>query len=129
MGKLILVRGIPGSGKSTIGRQIADADQSYVHYEADMFFMQKDGTYAWRADQIKEAHAWCQANVKQAMQDEMNVVVTNTFTRLWEMDAYILMAEQYGYEVEIQVATGNYQNIHQVPEEQVRRMQERFEYA
>ena len=44
--KLILVRGLPGSGKSTIASAIDGSDESYapIHLEADMFFME-NGEY------------------------------------------------------------------------------------
>jgi len=126
MGKLLIVRGIPGSGKSTIGQQL-EKDEGYMHVEADMYFQRPSGEYAFNPNKIKDAHEWCQATVRQAMCDGMKVVVTNTFTRTWEYAPYLQMAEAYGYESDIIVANGRYQNVHDVPEAQVQRMLERFE--
>ena len=50
MSKLYILRGIPGSGKSTYGKKIVDsaidAGFSAIKFEADDFFM-KDGKYNW----------------------------------------------------------------------------------
>jgi hypothetical protein len=44
------------------------------------------------------------------------------------MESYIKIAQEFGYEVEIKIMTGNYKNVHNVPEEVVRKQKERFEY-
>ena len=53
MQELIIIRGIPGSGKTTMAKSY----QGYSHYEADMFFM-KDGVYNFDRAKIKNAHNW-----------------------------------------------------------------------
>lgn len=42
IGELVLIRGLPGSGKSTMAKVLAQV--GYEHYEADMFF-ERDGVY------------------------------------------------------------------------------------
>lgn len=59
--KLVLIRGLPGSGKSTIARAMA----AYEHYEADMYF-EKGGEYCYDASKIKDAHEWCQRETRSA---------------------------------------------------------------
>ena len=54
--RLILVRGIPGSGKSTFARSLGG-----VHYEADMFFLDEMSNYVFDVTKIKDAHSWCQS--------------------------------------------------------------------
>ena len=51
--ELILVRGIPGSGKSTFAKSLGG-----THFETDKFFM-VDGEYKFDGTKIKEAHKWC----------------------------------------------------------------------
>lgn len=48
---LTLIRGLPGSGKSTMAKFIA-GDTDAVHLEADMYFI-KDGEYKFEQTQIK----------------------------------------------------------------------------
>ena len=64
-----------------------------------------------------------------AMQVGRDVVVSNTFTRLWEMKPYKDAARKLGVEVVERVMTGEWPNSHGVPADKVRQMRERFEYA
>ena len=63
MKKLVIIRGIPGSGKSTHASGLIKAYQSEgrttAHFEADMFFTHEDGSYHWNPKQIGFAHQWC----------------------------------------------------------------------
>ncbi len=52
-----------------------------------------------------------------------DVVVSNTFTQYWEMEPYLIM----GHSVSIVVANGNYENVHNVPEDVLAAMSERWE--
>jgi len=122
---LILVRGLPGSGKSTIGQSLQTA-LGYVHLEADMYHM-KDGEYQFDPAKIKESHLWCQLETMKALADARYVVVTNTFTTLKEMEPYLQIAKSLGRSVRIVEAPGDYPNIHNVPAEVLQRMADRWE--
>ena len=90
MPKLILIRGLPGSGKSTLAKQYV-AQGSFKHFEADQFFVDANGNYNFDPSKIKFAHQWCQDQVRKALVEGYNVVVSNTFTQKWEMKAYLDM--------------------------------------
>lgn len=117
---LVLIRGIPGSGKSTMAAGMASA--GFTHLEADMFFMQ-DGIYTYDAARVRDAHVWCQQMARQALADGRRVVVSNTFTRLHEMEPYLGMARA----VRIVEAHGRWTNTHSVPADVVERMAQRWE--
>lgn len=114
--KLTLIRGLPGSGKSTLAKSLG-----CVHFEADMYFM-RDGVYQFNPDKIRFAHIWCHANTQMALQAGVDVVVSNTFTRLWEMKSYLEMCD-----ATVIRTTGNYASIHNVPQEAIEKMKSRFE--
>ena len=125
---LILIRGLPGSGKSTLARKL-DSGTHSVHYEADMFFTYAaTDEYRFDPTRIKEAHKWCMDSARGAMEFMTpTIIVSNTFTRKWEMDAYLKMAEQHGYKVQIITCQGDFGNVHGVSPEKVEQMRERFE--
>ncbi len=129
MKQLILLRGLPGSGKSTLAKMIVDRVSS--HKEADMFFVDRNGNYNFEPSKIKDAHEWCQDAVEFLMKDMQRslIVVSNTFTQEWEMDAYYKLAEEYGYQVHSVVVENRHGgvNTHGVPEDKLEVMKNRFE--
>ncbi len=120
--KLTLIRGLPGSGKSTLA-QTFDAQ----HFEADMYFINDKGEYCYDAGKIAEAHEWCQQQVEKALAAQQDVVVANTFVRLWEMKAYKNLAKRYNAELEILVCRERYQNVHGVSSSVIAKMQKRWQ--
>lgn len=123
--KLILIRGLPGSGKSTLAKEYVK--KGFAHFEADMYFEDEKGNYNFNPKEIKNSHAWCKRSCGFSLSDRKNVVVSNTFTQKWEMDDYKQLAKEYGAELEIIEAKGNFQNVHGVPVEVIERMRSRWE--
>ena len=98
---LIIVRGIPGSGKSTFAKEIVKMfpDDS-VYWESDMFFMH-NGVYCWKPNKVHLAHRWCQQKVEKSFDAVDIVVVSNTFTTESEMKFYLDFAKENGISVQI----------------------------
>ena len=119
-GELVLIRGLPGSGKTTMAKELALV--GYKHFETDMFF-EVNGEYRYEASRIRDAHSWCQQMTRQALAKGQNVVVSNTFTQLREMEPYRLMTGN----VRVIEARGTWQNRHGVPVEMLERMALRWE--
>jgi len=132
-GVLFLVRGLPGSGKSTFASHIWN---EYAICEADKFFYDKEGNYNFDGFKIKEAHAWCKNEVEVRMKDHQinqqfypEIVVSNTFTQEWEMEDYYKLAEKYGYKVISLIVENRHggKNVHGVPDDKLEIMRNRFE--
>ena len=122
---LTLVRGLPGSGKTTFANFIWN---EYAICEADKFFYNSEGHYLFDASKLREAHKWCIDEVETRMKDnELNpqyypeIVVSNTFTQEWEMEEYFKLAEKYGYLVFTIVVENRHGGVnkHGVPEKQI----------
>lgn len=120
-GDLVLIRGLPGSGKSNMASILAMI--GYKHFEAGMFF-EIGGTYRFDRTRIGDAHDWCQHMTRQALARGDNVVVSNTFTTRWEMEPYFSMTTRT---VRVIEAKGNLANVHGAPPEAVKRMALRWE--
>lgn len=118
MQRLVLIRGLPGSGKSTLAKSMTD----FVHVEADMFF-ERDGSYCFDASQLDEAHQYCFQRAREALQKGLNVVVSNTFVKLSEMEPY----QALGVPTHVIEATGRFKNIHNVSESVIEEMMEKWE--
>jgi len=129
MKKLFLVRGIPGSGKSTFAKELGG-----IHFETDNYFM-VDGEYNFDSSKLKEAHQWCQNEVNNAMilnhtaKINDRIVVSNTFTQEWEMKPYFEMAKEWGYTVFSIIVENRHGGVneHGVPEDKLEIMKNRFE--
>ena len=124
---LYIVRGVPGSGKSTFAKQLT----SNV-FEADHYFYDNDGNYNFILSEIKEAHKECQDNVRIAMESSFpKIAVSNTFTQEWEMTPYFDLATKYGYKVFTLIVENRHggKNVHDVPENIIYSMKNRFEIS
>ena len=132
-GVLFLVRGLPGSGKTSFASAIWN---DYAVCEADKFFYDKEGNYNFDPSKLKEAHTWCKNEVETRMIDHQNnqqyypeIAVSNTFTQEWEMEDYFKLADKYGYKVVSLILENRHgsKNVHGVPDEKLQIMKDRFE--
>lgn len=116
--RLTLIRGLPGSGKTTLAKTFAA--RGCAHFEADMFF---GDDYQFEPSKLPDAHRWCQESAKAALDAGRDVVVSNTFSRVWEMQPYLSMTS----DVAVIHATGRFGNVHGVPPAAIERMAARWE--
>lgn len=133
MKKLYIVRGLPGSGKSTFAEAIVGSD--FLVCEADKYFM-VNGEYKFDMSKIKEAHEWCRNRVEIMMKDSLmndqfyrEIAVSNTFTQEWEMKPYFDLAMMYGYTVFTVIVENRHGGVnqHNVPDATLGNMRNRFE--
>lgn len=120
--ELRLLRGLPGSGKSTRAKML-----DLVHIEADQFFINENGKYCFNGEWLNSAHHWCQMQCEYHLYHQRSVVVANTFVKQWEMDIYKKIAKKFGAELTVEVCTGKFRSIHNVPEKVIERMKREWE--
>jgi len=125
MAILYIVRGVSGSGKSTLAREMA-SKLGLEHYEADQWF-ERDGVYNFDPRELQNAHAACLENAMYAMRHLGGCIVSNTFTRLWEMRNYLDFAAELGCQIRIITCRGQYQNTHGLSDKDVEKQRARFQ--
>jgi predicted kinase len=134
MKNLILLRGLPGSGKSTFAKTMWS---ELVVCEADDYFIDEEtGEYKFNQRDLPKAHNWCRFRVETFMKDNIvneqfypNIVVSNTFTQEWEMKEYFELAKKYNYKVFTLIVENRHggKSVHDVPDATMDNMLNRFE--
>jgi len=127
MTSLYIIRGTPGSGKTTLGMQLKSGGLVRYVIAADDYMVGPDGQYLFQPARLKECHERCRTDALRALSAGESVAVCNTFTRIWEMQPYVDIAHRLGNTLYVIRCEGRFQNVHGVPEEKVREMRDRFE--
>lgn len=133
---LVIIRGLSGSGKTTLADLLVGEDPSRISICADDYFYTEDDEYNFEAEKLKEAHAWCKAEVETCMaQNYKLIVVHNTFTRRFEVEPYLTIAQKNGYRTSVvslfDSGLTDYQLagrcVHNVPLSNIRAQRNRWE--
>lgn len=120
--KLTVIRGVPGTGKSTYAKKHYDC----LILENDMFQI-RDGRYCWSADGTKRAVDLCVKMADMALANGSDIVVANTCTRKKYVYCFFNIARKYGAKFEVIRMTKEYGNVHSVPASTLDSMRENFE--
>lgn len=140
--KLILLRGLPGSTKSTLARKYKDKykDDCYI-FSTDDYWIRPDGYYDFSYELLSQSHKWNQERVKNTVVSASRffdtiIVVDNTNITFKEMKPYIELALHYGFEVEFEEPNCDWKydvekcfrkNTHGVPYATILRMSQKWE--
>jgi predicted kinase len=134
--KIKIMRGVPGSGKSTVAKAIRQeaVDMEYHPYivSADDYFV-KDGQYQFDPTKLGDAHRFCMKSFLFAVNDRMSpIIVDNTNINLEDVAPYVAVGEALGYDVEVvqvdtepTIAAGR--NVHGVQMKKVLEMYDRMQ--
>lgn len=123
--KVKILRGLPGSGKSTYARKLAE--EGWAHFENDMYFM-KDGKYVFDQAKAHEAANWCYRQFIQALlPGDKDVVVSNVFVTKKAIDRYVKTAKDMGADVEVIRFDKSFGDVHDVPKNVYAHMERDFQ--
>ena len=126
MKKLTIMRGLPGSGKTIKVKEIAK--DGAIICSADDFFVDADGNYNYDKSYQGDAHLWCEGKARYYMSNNHpHVIIDNTNVKKEHMKRFLDLAKEFEYQVQIVVVKADvetciHRNIHQVPEEVIRKM-------
>ena len=136
-----ILRGLPGTGKSTLAKNLRDSHRNARVFSTDNLFM-VDGEYQFDPSKLGEYHA---LNLRQATdfmerrkrsEPDVLCIIDNTNTQHWEYEKYVEAAKENGFMVHIisvdwkqeDIPLYAERNTHGVPEEAIQRMADRWEY-
>ncbi|NWX33091.1 N4BP2 protein, partial [Notiomystis cincta] len=135
---LVLLRGVPGSGKSYLARNLLEDNPGGIILSTDDYFY-KDGQYHYDPDCLGEAHDWNRKRAKEAFEMRISpIIIDNTNIQAWEMKPYVTLAQQFKYKVmfrepdtwwKFKPKELERRNIHGVSKEKIKRMLERYEHC
>lgn len=129
MKTLIILRGIPGSRKSTAAELLSE-NGKYPVCTSDDYFM-VDGEYRFDMTKLGAAHLNCQKLAEKYMKEgHQKVFVANTNTTEKELNTYLRMAKANDYRVVSLVVENRHGNrsVHDVPEATLEAMKKDLSY-
>jgi predicted kinase len=124
--RIIILQGVPGSGKSTFARHLRKLIDRSIIVSADYFFI-RDGVYQFDASLLGQAHRQCLRLAGEAVSWGLTVIVDNTNIRAWEAKPYVLLGQVFEVPIEFARCDGAWPNTHGVPQERVDAMRANLE--
>lgn len=127
-GSLILLRGLPGAGKTKLAMILAE--NKWPVFSVDDYFTDtKTGVYRFEFDKNHLAYKACEENCRKAMEKGMEkIFIDNTFTLDWELQAYFKLASEFNYTLFV-CTVENYhehKNTHDISDEQIKKMADKY---
>lgn len=133
--KLIVIRGIPGSGKSNKAQQLSTEHHGRV-VSVDAYF-ERSGSYKFKDTEISRAYGYVEGQIDMLMQQSVPCIIADGIHQSGKhLIGYQLLADKHGYELEVQypdgpsifdVETCFKHSLHKVPRRTIAKIAERFE--
>ena len=129
MESLFLLRGLPGSGKSTIAAELSENGVYPVFSVDDYFTNNLINSYNFKFNENYLAYKQCEDNTKKSMVANCaKIFIHNTFTLEWELEPYFKLASEFNYKVFVVTVENRHgnKNIHKIDDEQLQKMASKY---
>lgn len=128
MRKVVIIRGVPGSGKSTYAKKLINefladnSESSVLHIEYDMIREELyNGNYIWDNDDDTKVRTIAEERIKtfinehKKLTDNALLVISNVSPRVTSFKEYLDYAKGRGFKEEVYLINGLHKNTHNVP--------------
>ncbi|AOP36116.1 AAA family ATPase [Leptospira tipperaryensis] len=126
---LILIRGLPGAGKSALAKLLSENGKYPIFSVDDYFTNPETREYRFQYAENHLAYKACEERTRKAMEERSpKIFLDNTFTLSWEMEPYFRLASEFDYTVFV-LTVENYhkgQNVHSIEDEQLLKMASKY---
>lgn len=127
MKTIIFIRGLPGTGKSTLAKKLSSKFKT-KHFEADQYMVNDEGEYDFNPSRLFEVHRSCLNDGMKHLKKNDTVIFSNTFVTTKDFKSYVNYIEKHHPDANIEIHEPAYKgtSIHGVPKETLDRMQKSF---
>ncbi len=129
--RLFILRGIPGAGKSTIGRRLLEKHPTAVLSERDKYYINPaNGKYEWAPEKVPIARLNQLAEIEEALKSGKSAIADSLHLTHKQYEPLLDLAEKHSarpisIDVPFNKATPELyaaRNLHSVPLEQIKGM-------
>ena len=100
---LVIMRGLPGSGKSHLAKQLSEGGSLISTDNAPDLYEEIDGVQVFHPEKLHQAHRYAlQQAITEMKKGTSPIVIDNTNVKAWEIKPYVEMGLKHGYSIKYQ---------------------------